>query len=789
IDIEASYGSGYNTPTTTADVLWLNNKNSNHFITFNLTGTASNQNAIGAKVTITGAFGTQVREVRSGETYGTSNSLQVHFGLGSNTEITSAVIEWPAGGTTTFGTLSANQFVTAVEGTCTITGNIIPGPFAYCTGGSVTLNAQPGYTSYLWSNGATTSAVTSTSTSNYNVLVSAAGCSNLSPTITTVLNPIETPTVTTSGVNSCAGTLTLTSSTAAAYNWTGPAGFTATTQSINPTTTGTYSLTTTGLCQNWTAAPTVISVLASPSPTATGVSGPGPATYNLSAAGSGTVNWYATASGGVSLGTGVAFTTPTISTTTTYYIDQTTNYPGATNSTGKANGSGSAASTLNGGLDFNVIAPCTLTSVKVYATTSGTKTIQLKNSAGTVLNSYTTGILPVDSSVITLNFPLIPGTGYRLTQSSATTTQLKRNNTGATYPYSAAGYVTITNGYTGTTTSSAQYYYYYDWKITAPTLSCTSTPRVPVVATVTPSVSATSTLGSQILCNGGTTTVTVAGSGGTPPYTGEGVFTVGAGIHNFTVTDATSATFVTTITVTEPALLISNYVSTDPTTCSGANGAIDLTITGGTSAYTFLWSNGASTQNISGLAAGVYSYTVTDANGCTSNASSTLSNPPAPSVTVAIPVDTACTYNAAFVLTGGSPIGGIFTGAGVTLGSFNPSAASAGFNVITYTYTDSNGCFAASTDNIFVDVCAGISSISEPLFNIYPNPTSGMLNIETEANENTISLFDVLGNVIYSVKSSSLKTEIDMQNFADGIYFLKVANSKTVSTMRIIRSK
>ena len=113
-----------------------------------------------------------------------------------------------------------------------------------------------------------------------------------------------------------------------------------------------------------------------------------------------------------------------------------------------------------------------------------TKTIQLKNSVGTVLNSFTTASLPIDSSVITLNFPLTPGTGYRLTQSSASAPSLKRNTTGVTYPYTSAGYVSITNGYTGTTTSSSAYYYYYDWKITTPTVSCTSNPRVPVVATV-----------------------------------------------------------------------------------------------------------------------------------------------------------------------------------------------------------------------------------------------------------------------------------------------------------------
>lgn len=497
IDLYTSYGAVYNTPTTTDDVLYLNNGNSNHFITFNLTGTTSNHNAIGAKVKITGPFGTQVREVRAGETYGTGNSMQLHFGLGSATGVTSAVVEWPAGGTTTLGALAADQFVTVVEGGCTITGNTVPGPYTMCTGGSVNLVANSGYSSYLWNTGATTSTLVATATGDYNVMVTSGACTNISPTVTVVLNPDETPTITASGANSCAGVATLTSSVAASYLWAGPSGFTATTQSINPPVSGNYTVTINGLCANFTSAPYNVTVLAATAPAGTGASGPGPASFTLGASGAGTTkNWYDLATGGTLLGTGTSYNTPVISTTTTYYVDDQFNYAGATNSVGQAAWTGSSAysaTNINGGIDFNVLSPCTLLSVAVKntgPTTSGTREIQLKNSVGTVINSLIVNI--TGDQTITLNWALTPGTGYRLTTNAAlnntnfgyNSPALRRSSSGVTYPMSIAGLLTQTNGWTGSATTSTAYYYFYNWQVQAPNVVCTSA-RTAVTATVT----------------------------------------------------------------------------------------------------------------------------------------------------------------------------------------------------------------------------------------------------------------------------------------------------------------
>lgn len=62
--------------------------------------------------------------------------------------------------------------------------------------------------------------------------------------------------------------------------------------------------------------------------------------------------------------------------------------------------------------------------------------------------------------------------------------------------------------------------------------------------------------------------------------------------------------------------------------CNGGNnGAITLTVAGGTSPYTFIWSSGATTQNLTSLSAGNYFVTINDANSCSTTASAVITEP------------------------------------------------------------------------------------------------------------------------------------------------------------------
>jgi hypothetical protein len=178
---------------------------------------------------------------------------------------------------------------------------------------------------------------------------------------------------------------------------------------------------------------------------------------------------------------------------------------------------------------------------------------------------------------------------------------------------------------------------------------------------------------SPILCHGELTTVNIAASGGTAPYTGNGPHTVAAGPYTFTVTDANGCTTIVSGTITEPALFTATKTEgTIP--CHGGTTTVTIVGNGGTAPYT---GDGVKT-----VSSGPYSFTVTDANGCTTIVSGTISQPA---------LFTATKTEGTILCNGGTTTltivgnGGTapYTGDGVKTVSAGP---------YTFTVTDANGC-------------------------------------------------------------------------------------------------
>lgn len=357
----------------------------------------------------------------------------------------------------------------------------------------------------------------------------------------------------------------------------------------------------------------------------------GPGTVNLTASGSGTFNWYTAASGGAPVGTGSPFS-PNVTSTTNYWVSA---------SDGGINGNVGASSPAIGTTSsstiavttqyttFDVLAPMTINTVTVYPTASigSTFNISIRNSSGTeifntgsILTTVTGGNTP---QVVTVNAPMLPGTAYRI--GLGVNPGMTRNTTGATYPYTLPGVISIT----GNSFDVNYIYFLYNWSVSS---GCES-PRTMVTATVIDNpvaddpadVSACDsytlpalTVGNYFSGTGGTGTAYIAGNvisssmtmyvyaetGTTPNCTDE---------NSFTITINTSPTAT---------------ISGDASICSGNSTNLTLNFTG-TAPWTYAINGGApaTTSNnpetvaVSPVSTTVYTITsLSDAN-CTGSGS------------------------------------------------------------------------------------------------------------------------------------------------------------------------
>lgn len=133
-------------------------------------------------------------------------------------------------------------------------------------------------------------------------------------------------------------------------------------------------------------------------------------------------------------------------------------------------------------------------------------------------------------------------------------------------------------------------------------------------------------------CNGlqdGSIVTQISGGTGTLSYfwstgdTTSSIFGIGAGTYTIQVGDSMGCQTLDSIIVSEPAAISASATLGDDT--GSNNGSIDLTVAGGTPGYTFSWSNGATTEDLSNLPFGTYTVLITDQNGCTTTDSFVVS--------------------------------------------------------------------------------------------------------------------------------------------------------------------
>ncbi len=252
--------------------------------------------------------------------------------------------------------------------------------------------------------------------------------------------------------------------------------------------------------------------------------------------------------------------------------------------------------------------------------------------------------------------------------------------------------------------------------------SCTAT----VSATITqPAAISGTTAITHVSCNAGSDgAINLTPAGGTAPYSynwGGGITTqdrtgLSAGTYAVTITDTNGCTAVVSATVTQPTNALSGTKVVTNVSCNaGSNGAINITPTGGTAPYTFNWGGGITTEDRTGLSAGTYSVTITDANECTASVSATITEPSTALSGSKVITNVSCNSgsNGAINLTpaGGTAPYSYNWGGGIT--SEDRTGLIAGtYNV---TITDANGCTASVSSTVTQPTAIGVAWIETPV--------------------------------------------------------------------------
>jgi gliding motility-associated-like protein len=287
----------------------------------------------------------------------------------------------------------------------------------------------------------------------------------------------------------------------------------------------------------------------------------------------------------------------------------------------------------------------------------------------------------------------------------------------------------------------------------------------------------------NVSCFGGNNgQITALPTGGTSPYsfmwsngtTGNVANGLTSGMYTVTITDANGCTSLVSATVNQPASALNSVISAvQNVLCNGgATGSVDLTPSGGTAPYSYLWNNGANTQDLSGVVAGTYTVTVTDINGCTTLSSAVVSQPAsAVSLSASMTQSVSCrggnNGSATASASGGTgPYTYLWSNGTTAATATNLSAAN-----YTVTVTDANGCSAARNVTVTQPAAALSGSISSQ------QPVSCFAG-----NNGTINLMVTGGTTPYFYLWSSGNSTQDLNNLPAGTYTVTVTDSRGCTT-------
>ena len=464
--------------------LWLNEGNENHWLKIIPRGIISNRSGIGSKIEVYGAWGKQIREIRSGQSYSPMSSLTAHFGLGSITYVDSIKIFWPSGMQTSLYNLVADSTYFVPEVSCLLSGEneitVLPST-TLCPGDSISLIAPDGYASYVWSNNQTQKTIMTMSEGRYFVIsIDSSGCAIMSEPIQ-INQQIDLPPVIFSpkGNVLCQhDTLQLIASPGNNYQWSdGTSG----TGILEVSESGFYTVAVDAQCSENLIYSDPFEVVVFPAEQ--------PEIINIQILPGDSIQltadrtdcyWYDVPVGGNVLGTGPTFTSKAQGPVSRFYVESVFAYDGINITGGKADTTGEGGiSAQSGFLYFTSWANFTLNTVDIYVPNGAplnNRFVQLWKEDSLITFKQFAVIHGLNT--LELNFHVTPG-NYTLRCPQG---NLWRNTGLLQYPYQIGNAGQITSSSFG----DGFYYYFYNWQIQTDSTVCTSDRlEVEVVLTAT----------------------------------------------------------------------------------------------------------------------------------------------------------------------------------------------------------------------------------------------------------------------------------------------------------------
>jgi hypothetical protein len=319
---------------------------------------------------------------------------------------------------------------------------------------------------------------------------------------------------------------------------------------------------------------------------------------------------------------------------------------------------------------------------------------------------------------------------------------------------------------------------------------------------------------SNVTCYGGNNgSITISETiGGTPPYgylwsTGATTSFINglmAGEYSVTVSDANGCMAIGMPQIDQPSEIIPSGVIVQASCPQSSDGGINLSVNGGTTPYTYLWSTGSVTEDISGLGTGSYTVTITDGNSCikTGVYAITAASGVCPVITVTGNVTTTVCYNAnQIIYVAGAPTsfavqnGGRATFiAGQKIFYYPGTQVFSGGYMRGYIAPGGPWC---STRKI-TEVASGPddvpNNVSTNRFTVFPTPTNGnftlMQRSETQYEKINVEIYSMTGEKMITASLVGEKQrEFNTHHLPSGLYFIKIVADNYIETIKLVKTR